>query len=179
MVLEEKSSNHQSYYSSSCGEHESLSNIIAIYPVVVEKFLSKPQISISRWGQRKSQWITKVIRVHHLGTMDVCTKSGPSSQFFLAPVQLVHLAALGNCHTAFCISTSVSTVKIYGPRPWDQTDKAIRSLDNSKRVPSTLTKPYIALTQHKRSVLQRKTEKIFFHSVLTQPTAPHHNEGHE
>lgn len=41
----------------------SLSNVIAIYPVIVEIFLSEPKIvSHSWWQKRKRKVITKVIR---------------------------------------------------------------------------------------------------------------------
>lgn len=56
-------------------------NSIAIYPIVVEKFHSKPQMWDSWWHNWKSQKNTKVIGIHHLGTMNVCThiSANPSS----------------------------------------------------------------------------------------------------
>ncbi len=44
------------------------------HPIVIEKFHSKPQMWTSRWRERESQGITKVIRIHHLGIMNICTK---------------------------------------------------------------------------------------------------------
>ncbi len=49
-------------------------HFMAIHPRVVETFHSKPQMSTSWWRQKKSQRITRVIRIHHLGTIYVCTK---------------------------------------------------------------------------------------------------------
>lgn len=45
-----------------------------IHPVVVETCQSKPQMWISLWRYRKSHRITKVIGVHLLGTINICTK---------------------------------------------------------------------------------------------------------
>lgn len=42
-----------------------------IHPNIVETFHSQPQMSSSWWSKRKSQSITKVIRIHCLDTMDV------------------------------------------------------------------------------------------------------------
>ncbi len=44
-----------------------------VHPAVVETFHSNHK-STSWWQQRKSQGITKVSRIHPLGTMDVCNK---------------------------------------------------------------------------------------------------------
>ncbi len=47
---------------------------MAIHPIVVEIIRTKPKMPTSQWRWRKSQWITKVIRIHPLGSMNVCTK---------------------------------------------------------------------------------------------------------
>ncbi len=49
-------------------------NFMAIHPIVFEIIYWKPKISTSRWHQRKSQGIPKLIRIHPLGTTTVCTK---------------------------------------------------------------------------------------------------------
>ncbi len=51
-------------------------------PTVVETFHLKPQMSTSWCHYRKSRQITKAIRIHPLGKMNVCTKfcGTPSSR---------------------------------------------------------------------------------------------------
>ncbi len=59
------------------GQHLTLTcwhaNLMAIRSIAVETFHSKPQMSTSRWRWRKNHRITKVIIIHHLAPMHVCT----------------------------------------------------------------------------------------------------------
>lgn len=49
-------------------------NFMEIHPVVVETFRLKVQMWTFWWCKMKSQGIPKVIRLHHLGTMNDCAK---------------------------------------------------------------------------------------------------------
>ncbi len=53
---------------------KSVLNFMAIHPIVVETFHSKPQMWTSCWHQRKSQGITKVMRIYPLGNLNICSK---------------------------------------------------------------------------------------------------------
>lgn len=58
-------------------------NSIATHLTVVEKFHSKRNLLTSWWLERKCQVVTKIIRIHHVGTMNIYIKchGNPSTSY--------------------------------------------------------------------------------------------------
>ncbi len=52
-------------------------NFMAFHLIVVETFHLKPQMSTYCHHKRTSQRITRVIRSHPLGNMNICTNGSP------------------------------------------------------------------------------------------------------
>lgn len=57
----------------------SVPNVMATHPIVVEMFHSKPQIQTHSGAIGKDRWLTEVIRLHPLGTLNVCTEFNGNS----------------------------------------------------------------------------------------------------
>ncbi len=70
-ALQEKSEDHSDHRVITIHPEGNMNipKFMEIYKVVDEIFNSKPQMSSSWWHQRKSQDITKINRIHPLGTM--------------------------------------------------------------------------------------------------------------
>ncbi len=64
-------------------------SFMAIHPIAVETFHLKPQSSASWWHWSKSQGIAIVMRIHPLGTMNICARfcANPST---VVDVEIFH-----------------------------------------------------------------------------------------
>ncbi len=75
MVLDEKLADHHGYYNSSGGGHECVYQISWQFSQQLSKHFTQNHKCQPHVGaRRKSKGISKVTRIHPLGTMNVCTK---------------------------------------------------------------------------------------------------------